>query len=162
MFSDSDMRRCKECNKLFRAISTETRCHECRGEEVPSASLDAKLDATVEALAFDIAQLTGIHQSVLIENLQGGMPPHEDLSPEDTCEHCSRKRKLANSDLCLNCRLELLHDVNGAAKAVHKDLLKHQVKQNTIASLRQTLEEKRARTATSHINLVAAKKLKKY
>lgn len=130
------MTSCQSCGKLIASGTAEHLCRACRDalhgrkRETPAPKLEPPLDAA-----------------------QG-----PDL---ELCVRCRRYPILADSEFCLSCNLELVASLGDAAEEVFRhppEPPKPPVA--SPASLMSDIDEKRDRTATSHMRMVGGARLK--
>lgn len=136
------MIRCDTCGKLIDASKGVTTCRACRDAAMIQASEDAPPTEEEEREA---------EGEELVNPLLGDRP----------CARCRKNQAMVDSEFCLTCQLELLSILGDAAH----DLTKvppppPKPPVSSSVSLMRDLEDKRERTATSHLRIVGATKLK--
>lgn len=139
------MTHCRQCGKII-ALDAEARlCGECRGEKAAAAApefVPREVRKTMQA-----APALGAY-----------------LGANALCTECGRRPPLKDGPLCLQCRVEALHELRLAADEAYDHVLdeEDEFEVEPPRSVGQVLEEKRARTATSRINPVGPQKIKNY
>lgn len=137
------MIRCDSCGKLIDASKGVTTCRACRDA--------ALVQVSEESPPSDGAEQAKGEREASVDPLVGESP----------CARCRKNRAMVDSEFCLTCQLELLsilgdaaHDLTKAPPPPPKPPVSSSV------SLMNDLESKRERTATSHLRIVGATKLK--
>ena len=133
---------CDVCGKLIDASKGVTTCRSCRDAAVPQVS---------EKPAPPEEDKKPVNADEEVDYLAGAGP----------CIRCRKNRAMVDSEFCLTCQLELLSILNDAAEDITKappPPPKPPV--SSAVSLMRDVEDKRERTATSHIRIVGATKLK--
>lgn len=133
------MVQCETCGKLMASGTGETQCRACRTEA----------RAAAQALALQTAAPTA-----------GPESPAPVPTEEAPCVRCGKKDAMVDSHFCLGCQLELVSALGDAAEELFRTppVPDHDV--SSTVSLMHDLEEKRQRTATSHMRLVGGVKLR--
>lgn len=132
------MTNCQTCGKLMASGTGELECRTCRAEaRRMAAALAASPLPTVEPEP---------EVPVLIE-----APP---------CVRCRKRDAMEDSHFCLGCQLELVNSLGDAAEELFRTPPPPLPPVSSSASLMHDLEEKRRRTATSHMNVVGGTKLR--
>lgn len=133
------MTSCQRCGKLIASGTAERLCFQCRQEqrrverpapEPPRAALDEPAPELVI-----------------------GTEP-------ELCVRCGRHPTITDSEFCLGCQLELVATLGEAAGEVFRTPPAPAPPVASTVSLMRDLEEKRERTATSHIRVVGAVRVK--
>jgi hypothetical protein len=140
---------CRQCGKIIALEAKGGLCGECRGEYAavppePSGFVPHEVrKAAHEAPALGAYLGTGT-----------------------LCEECGRRPPLRDGTLCLQCRIEALHELREAAEETFERILDVEedgyFEEEPPRTVAQVLEEKRARTATSRINPVGPQQIKNY
>lgn len=133
------MIQCEICGKLMASGTGETQCRACRAET----------RAAAHALAIEFAAPTGIEEVLSPVTIEA--PP---------CVRCRKNAAMADSHFCLACQLELVSSLGDAAEELFRTPPAPDPDVSSPASLMHDLEEKRQRTATSHMRLVGGSKLR--
>jgi hypothetical protein len=133
------MVQCERCGKLIDATADTTRCRTCRDEEDASEVVTPPRPA----------------------------PPKEPVVSDDEpfgkepCVRCRKHLAMVDSEFCLACQLELLSLLGDAAHELfNTPPPPPKPKVSSSVSLMSEIEDKRSRTATSHIRVVGGAKIK--
>ncbi len=165
---DNNLPECPGCGRFFKRISNQTYCQEC-GDELGVPVVE---DTSQEDLIRALSERTGIAPERIVQVVRSVAPegeggflgeevPVDGLNP--TCEVCGKRPGVGFSKLCIPCATERYQSLGKAAESVQeraRRVLGRQMR--STASLRATMSEKRARTASSRINTSGGQKLKKY
>ena len=133
------MVQCERCGKLIDESGDSTQCLACRREEVSTE---------------DVAPSTAAPAKE---------PVAKDDEPlgKEPCVRCRKHLAMVDSEFCLACQLELLSLLGDAAHELfNTPPPPPKPKVSSSVSLMSDIEEKRDRTATSHIRVVGGVKLK--
>ena len=132
------MVQCESCGKLIDASGGDTLCRACRGEAAPEV-VAPPASVPAEKIADD-----------------GDEPLRK-----EPCVRCRKHLAMVDSEFCLGCQLELLSLLGDAAHELFQaPPPPPKPKVSSSVSLMSDIEEKRDRTATSHIRVVGGVKLK--
>lgn len=130
---------CDTCGKLIASGTGETQCRACR----------------VEFLAADpVGAVEYVDDS---GDLEIPISPEVEELP---CVRCRKNTAMVDSHFCLVCQLELVSSLGDAAEELFRTPPAPDPEVSSPASLMHDLEEKRQRTATSHMRLVGGTKLR--
>lgn len=134
---DLDIAQCEECGRLFRLQPGRKWCSACM--------LEKGLEAPSEPVA-EPARLT---------------QEEEEASPEPPCVRCRIRPAVEETEFCLYCHIDLYSALGDAASGLFQrvEVLEEEEKETSLNVL-SILEDKRARTATSRINVVGARRVK--
>ena len=130
---------CDTCGKLIASGTGETQCRACR------------VEARAAAHALAIEYIAPVEEQ---EN------PEPDVIEAPPCVRCRKNAAMADSHFCLGCQLELVSSLGDAAEELFRTPPAPEPDVSSPASLMHELEEKRQRTATSHMRLVGGTKLR--
>lgn len=130
---------CDTCGKLIASGTGESMCRACRTEA----------RAAAHALAVEYAA------PVELEEV-----PMEAVDEAPPCVRCRKNVTMADSHFCLGCQLELVSSLGDAAEEIFRTPPIIEPDVSSTVSLIHDLEEKRQRTATSHMRLVGGTKLR--
>lgn len=132
------MTNCDTCGKLMASGTGESQCRACRAES----------RAAAKALAADYAAAVESEpeEPVVIE-----APP---------CVRCRKYDAMEESHFCLRCQLELVSSLGDAAEELFRTPPPPLPPISSPASLMRDVEEKRQRTATSHMSVVGGTRLR--
>ena len=130
---------CNNCGKLIASGTGETQCRACRAEA----------RAAAHALAVEYTAPIEIEEIPVEATIEA--PP---------CVRCRKNAAMADSHFCLGCQLELVSSLGDAAEELFRTPPAPDPHVSSPASLMHDLEEKRQRTATSHMRLVGGTKLR--
>lgn len=133
------MNHCDTCGKLIASGTSETQCRACRAEA----------RAAAHALAVEYTAPTEVEET----------PEQAEIEPPP-CVRCRKNAAMADSHFCLGCQLELVSSLGDAAEELFRTPPAPDPDVSSPASLMHDLEEKRQRTATSHMRLVGGTKLR--
>lgn len=134
------MIQCQTCGKLMASGTGELQCRTCRAEAI----------ATAKALAVEY-KISATHQTEIDA-------PTEIAPP--LCVRCRKRDAMDDSHFCLGCQLELVNSLGDAAEELFRTPPPPLPPVSSPASLMHDLEEKRQRTATSHMRVVGGTKLR--
>ncbi|MBI2421862.1 MAG: hypothetical protein HYV27_03450 [Candidatus Hydrogenedentes bacterium] len=143
--SGNNIARCEECGKLYEVLPGATLCSHCRHSR---KTADETLHEAVERLARELQ----VHPGVSTED-DLLVPP-----PPPMCVRCTRHPQLQDSEFCLSCQIELVNDLGQAAYDLFEQVQRPPAP--PYVSLRDTIGEKRRRTASSRVQLVVTPRLR--
>ena len=132
------MTNCQTCGKLMASGTGELECRACRAEARAAAIALAAVDAPPVEPEAEV--------QVIIE-----APP---------CVRCRKHSAMDDSHFCLGCQLELVNSLGDAAEELFRTPPPPLPPISSPASLMRDLEEKRQRTATSHMSVVGGTRLR--
>jgi hypothetical protein len=132
------MTNCDTCGKLMASGTGELQCRACRAE--------ARAAAKALAVEYAVAVEAEPEVPVVIE-----APP---------CVRCRKHDAMEDSHFCLGCQLELVNSLGDAAEELFRTPPPPLPPISSPASLMRDVEEKRQRTATSHMNVVGGTRLR--
>lgn len=137
------MTNCHVCGKLIASGTAESMCRTCR--------MEARASAT------DIARE---YASAIADALE--LEPQPIAEPElPRCVRCRKHEVIPDSHFCVGCQLELVNSLGDAAEELFRTPPPPPLPPvASTVSLMQDLDEKRQRTATSHIRVVGGTKLR--
>ena len=139
------MNHCEICGKLIDAYGGESQCLACRKDSASSPLKASGGDA--------VAPAAPVQEAIEVDEPA--------LYSDVPCIRCRKHNALLESEFCLGCQLELLSLLGDAAHEIfQKPPPPKKPPVASAVSLMNDLEEKRERTATSHIRVVGASKLK--
>ena len=172
---DLGIGRCERCGRLFQAAPRRVLCRACQGlssrvrEQGLSLAPEAAgtpaqerrhVELQARELADDICVLTGLSQEAVEQAFRERLP-HEPPAPgERRCVRCQKRRTLPDSEFCLYCKVELYSAFGDASADLFQRLELVESEPGEATSVISALEQKRARTASSRINLVGARPVK--
>ena len=155
---DLEIARCASCGKLLQLRSDRLTCNACKGleEAVPRPRLTAREERILD----QFAEFSGIEKDIIAELVrdhlvQGG-------ERKSACVRCGRHEAMEASDFCINCKVDLFRSFGEASHELFTDMASLGQRTGSLGNTMSTLEQKRSRTATSRINVVGARPLKKY
>lgn len=126
---------CDTCGKLMASGTGENLCRACR-DEARALAITYTAPTEVEELPVEVSIET---------------PP---------CVRCRKNAAMADSHFCLGCQLELVSSLGDTAEELFRTAPALDPDVSSPASLMHDLEEKRQRTATSHMRLVGGTRLR--
>lgn len=133
------MTNCETCGKLMASGTGETQCHACRAE----ARAAAHAQTVADTAAVEVPE-----------------SPEPEVIEAPPCVRCRKNAAMVDSHFCLGCQLELVSSLGDAAEELFRTPPAPEPDVSSPASLMHDLEEKRQRTATSHMRLVGGTKLR--
>lgn len=150
-----DLMRCPRCGRLFGKEPGKTHCLQCSGgaEEGPSTAAKKKFAITQSALYF------GMPLDVVREAAGDATDADPKPAASHSCVRCGERDSVEGSDFCINCSLDLHQEFGQAALELFSTVGSGEVRAANM-SLLATVEDKRARTATSRINPVGTPRIK--
>ncbi len=158
--ADLDVSKCPECGKIFSRRHGKQLCSDC-AEIAGHGSSPAELPpAPLERQRIDeISLLMGLPREEVEYVLRVARENGAVLSGGRTCARCRVRSSMSESDLCINCKVELYRSLGEAADDLF-DEMEYLTEETGSPSVVLAYREKRERTATSRINPVGAKRLK--
>lgn len=137
------MTNCHVCGKLIASGTAESMCRACR--------MAAR--ASAEEIARSYVQVIAEEQE---------MAPQPIAEPElPRCVRCRRHEAIPDSHFCVGCQLELVNSLGDAAEELFRTPPPPPLPPvASTVSLMHDLDEKRQRTATSHMRVVGGTKLR--
>ena len=133
---DLDIAQCEECGKLFRLVPGRKCCSACMQEM---------------GLAPPVVQEAPFEHSRQETEEEPSGPP---------CVRCRLRPIVEDTEFCLYCHIDLYSSLGEAASGLFQRVEVIEEAKDMAPNIMATLEDKRARTATSRINVVGARRLK--
>jgi hypothetical protein len=160
----SGIGRCRQCGKLIAPDSPGSICSECRhADSLLEEHGEAAVAQAREALD-RLALSAGLTSHEVRQAMRDLPSLARFLDKEPTCATCGRRPPMEGMKLCLRCQIDALDMLRMAADEAYEHALEEQDEAalHQSRSLRDLLEDKRARTATANINPSGAQKIKNY
>ncbi len=130
------MTNCQTCGKLMASGTGELLCRACRAE--------------ANALA-------NSHNAAPIPEPE---PEVQVIIEAPPCVRCRKHDAMEDSHFCLGCQLELVNSLGDAAEELFRTPPPPLPPVSSPVTLMRDVEEKRQRTATSHMNVVGGTRLR--
>jgi hypothetical protein len=163
LLKELDLTRCEECGKLFAKEPGKRLCLEC-APPPPTGHDDTRraLEPGERAMIKEFAKLSGFSREVIEEQVRALPGRGSVLEGGPACVRCQTRPPMADNDLCVYCQLDLYRTLGDAAEDLFDRMEVLEPESTGPASVISAYEQKRRRTATSHINPSGAQWLKKY
>lgn len=163
LLEELDLARCEECGKLFGKESGKRLCLEC-APPLPTVPGDARraLEPGERAMIKEFAKLSGFSPAVIEEQVRALPSRGSVLEGGPACVRCQTRPPMTDNDLCVYCQLDLYRTLGDAAEDLFDRMEVLEPESTGPASVISAYEQKRRRTATSHINPSGGQWLKKY
>lgn len=163
LLDDLEIARCEECGKLFQREPGRRLCSECAPPPlVKSAPVRRMLEPVERELVHDLARSTGLSKKAIEESIRLSPGRGSVLQGGPVCVRCRMRPPMDDNDFCVYCQLDLYRTLGDAANDLFNRMEILEPEPEGPASVISAYEEKRRRTATSHINPSGARWLKKY
>lgn len=151
----TEIAQCVSCGKLFVATHKEKDCPDCVAQEEQKTYLIENaiyhaLKQTIE----EIVEYTRLPEEDVLAILKRLRYLNESVPGETPCVRCKKNLAQANSEFCLECRLELHEQIGQAAGAVSAKLGEKPYRPTSsmpLNSVMAELEKKRKRTSADSI-----------
>jgi hypothetical protein len=148
---DIDLKKCKQCNRLFSPDEDTTICQKC--SEVKDRDYDLVEDAiTVYHITTpsEIVAHTHLPLERVKEILKTSKVLAQEVDSETRCVQCKKRPATADSDICLACQLAMFKSLNDISSTLRATLPAANAREKV--SLRDTMEEKRSRSGFKKFN----------
>jgi hypothetical protein len=148
---DINLKKCKQCNRLFSPERDAVVCQKC------SEVKDHDYDLVEEAITLhhivtpsEIVAHTHLPLERVKEILKSSKVLAQEVDSDSRCVQCKKRPATADSDLCLACQMAMYKSLNDISATLRATM--PAANKSSTTSLHDTMAEKRSRSGFKKFN----------